>query len=97
MAAATSSASIIALQGAQFTAAPPQHRLYFFPEPQGQGSFPPTSALPRRDSGTWPVGARLFNREPQGRGSFPPTSALPRRDSGTEAVLAYAFRRSRKY
>ena len=51
---ATSSALIIALrgageskqvrhpQGAQFTVAPPQHRLYFLPEPQGHESFRPT-------------------------------------------------------
>jgi len=26
----------------QFTIAPPQHRLYFFPELQGHGSFRPT-------------------------------------------------------
>jgi hypothetical protein len=26
-------------QGAQFTVAPPQHRLYFFPEPHAHGSF----------------------------------------------------------
>jgi hypothetical protein len=29
-------------QGVQFTVAPPQHFLYFFPEPQGHGSFRPT-------------------------------------------------------
>ena len=28
-------------QGVQFTAAPPQHFLYFFPEPHGHGSFRP--------------------------------------------------------
>src|ERR1035437_8504439 len=51
---ATSSASIIALRGwrdfrrdgtaqcAQFTVAPPQHFLYFFPEPHGHGAFRPT-------------------------------------------------------
>ena len=27
---------------AQFTVAPPQHFLYFFPEPHGHGSFRPT-------------------------------------------------------
>jgi hypothetical protein len=26
----------------QFTVAPPQHRLYFLPDPQGHGSFCPT-------------------------------------------------------
>ena len=30
------------------TAAPPQHRLYFFPEPQGHGSFRPTLGAVRR-------------------------------------------------
>jgi len=28
--------------GTQSTVAPPQHRLYFLPEPQGHGSFRPT-------------------------------------------------------
>src|SRR5450631_2068558 len=32
---------------AQFTVAPPQHRLYFLPEPQGHGSFRPTSKIHR--------------------------------------------------
>jgi hypothetical protein len=31
----------------QSTVAPPQHRLYFFPEPHGQGSFRPTLAAVR--------------------------------------------------
>jgi len=35
-------------QGTQFTAAPPQHRLYFFPEPHGHGSFRPTLEALRR-------------------------------------------------
>src|SRR5208282_5321304 len=60
---ATSSASIIALRGwrdfrrdgtaqcAQFTVAPPQHFLYFFPEPHGHGSFRLTLEVVRRDSG----------------------------------------------
>jgi hypothetical protein len=30
-----------AVAGVQFTVAPPQHRLYFLPEPQGHGSFGP--------------------------------------------------------
>jgi len=53
---ATSSASIIALRGwgvsssvfgadVQFTTAPPQHFLYFLPEPQGHGSFRPTFSV----------------------------------------------------
>ncbi|MGB9105198.1 MAG: hypothetical protein WCC59_10590, partial [Terriglobales bacterium] len=37
--------------GIQLTAAPPQHRLYFFPEPQGQGSFRPILDVLRRGSG----------------------------------------------
>ena len=36
---------------AQFTVAPPQHRLYFLPEPQGHGSFRPIFGVLRRDSG----------------------------------------------
>jgi hypothetical protein len=37
-------------QGAQFTVAPPQHFLYFFPEPHGHGSFRPTLGALRRGS-----------------------------------------------
>jgi hypothetical protein len=32
----------------QFTVAPPQHRLYFLPEPQGHGSFRPNLGAVRR-------------------------------------------------
>jgi hypothetical protein len=35
-------------QGAQFTVAPPQHFLYFFPEPHGHGSFRPTLGASRQ-------------------------------------------------
>src|ERR1022692_3880080 len=38
-------------QGVQFTVAPPQHRLYFFPEPQGHGSFRPVLETLRRGFG----------------------------------------------
>jgi hypothetical protein len=37
-------------QGAQFTVAPPQHFLYFFPEPHGHGSFRSTLGALRRSS-----------------------------------------------
>jgi hypothetical protein len=37
----------------QFTAAPPQHRLYFFPEPHGHGSFRPTLGAVCRGSLRW--------------------------------------------
>ena len=33
---------------AQFTVAPPQHFLYFFPEPHGHDSFRPTLEMVRR-------------------------------------------------
>ncbi len=47
----TSSAILVVLSPVfQFTVAPPQHFLYFFPEPQGHGSFRPTLGLLRRDS-----------------------------------------------
>jgi hypothetical protein len=36
---------------AQFTVAPPQHFLYFFPDPHGHGSFLPTLEALRRGSG----------------------------------------------
>lgn len=36
--------------GAQFTVAPPQHFLYFFPEPHGHGSLRPTLGALRRGS-----------------------------------------------
>ena len=35
----------------QVTVAPPQHRLYFFPEPQGHGSFRPVLETLRRGFG----------------------------------------------
>jgi hypothetical protein len=37
----------------QFTVAPPQHLLYFLPEPQGQGSFRPTLG----SGAPWDVGS----------------------------------------
>ena len=40
----------------QFTVAPPQHLLYFFPEPHGHGSFRPTLGVLRRDSLAWVLG-----------------------------------------
>lgn len=40
----------------QFTVAPPQHFLYFFPEPQGHGSFRPTLGALRRGSLVWAPG-----------------------------------------
>jgi len=54
-------ASIIALRGwgifssvseaaVQFTVVPPQHFLYFFPEPHGHGSFRRTLGAPHRGS-----------------------------------------------
>jgi hypothetical protein len=43
-------------QDAQFTVAPPQHFLYFFPEPQEHGSFRPTFGVPRRGSIVWALG-----------------------------------------
>ena len=42
---------------AQFTVAPPQHFLYFFPEPHGHGSFRPTLDVVRRGSGVKAVPA----------------------------------------
>ena len=36
---------------AQFTVSPPQHFLYFFPEPHGHGSFRPTLLMACRRSG----------------------------------------------
>jgi hypothetical protein len=41
---------------AQFTVAPPQHFLYFFPEPHGHGSFRPTLGALRRGSIVWALG-----------------------------------------
>ena len=35
-------------ENSQFTVAPPQHRLYFFPEPQGHGSFRPILGASRQ-------------------------------------------------
>jgi hypothetical protein len=40
---------------AQCTVAPPQHFLYFFPEPQGHSSFRPTLEAVRRGSDLNPV------------------------------------------
>jgi len=37
----------------QFTVAPPQHFLYFFPEPHGHGSFRPTLGAVHRGSLVW--------------------------------------------
>jgi len=38
------------LSGFQSTVAPPQHFLYFFPDPQGHGSFRPTLVAFRSES-----------------------------------------------
>jgi hypothetical protein len=43
-------------QGAQFTVASPQHRLNFFPDPHGHGSFRPTLEALRRGSLVWAPG-----------------------------------------
>jgi hypothetical protein len=40
----------------QFTLAPPQHFLYFFPEPHGHGSFRPTLGVLRWVSLVWAPG-----------------------------------------
>jgi hypothetical protein len=42
--------------GVQFTVAPPQHFLYFFPEPHGHGSFRPTLGALRCGSLVWAPG-----------------------------------------
>src|ERR1035438_3516191 len=42
-------------QEPQFTVAPPQHFLYFFPEPHGQGSLRPTLGMLRRGSEVRPL------------------------------------------
>jgi hypothetical protein len=43
----------------QFTLAPPQHFLYFFPEPHGHGSFRPTLGALRRSSLVQALGTDL--------------------------------------
>ena len=43
-------------QDAQFTVAAPQHFLYFFPKPQGHGSFRPTLGELRHGSLVWALG-----------------------------------------
>lgn len=42
-------------QEPQFTVDPPQHCLYFFPEPHGQGSLRPTLGMLRRGSEVRPL------------------------------------------
>ena len=46
--------------GAQFTVAPPQHFLYFFPDPHGHDSFRPTLESVRLDSGLNAVLCRKY-------------------------------------
>ena len=70
-------------QGVQFTVAPPQHFLYFFPEPQGHGSFRPTLGAVRRGSVVCTLGAT--RRLP------PENSLLPLPYSGDDTAVALDF------
>jgi hypothetical protein len=46
----------------QFTVAPPQHFLYFFPEPHGHGSFRPIFGVLRRGSLVCALALRSYNK-----------------------------------
>jgi hypothetical protein len=58
----------------QFTVASPQHFLYFFPEPQGHGSFRPTLGVLRRCSD---VRTRAQLADATGNTGKPPTAQPP--------------------
>ncbi len=67
----------------QFTVVPPQHFLYFLPEPQGHVSFRPTLTSLRRGSLGWGNGADLLMRlemplsSPDPLGLKPPSHGRP--------------------